>query len=257
MLFYKKIEEVFKKEGLNFIKALLKYEQDRFDKHFIKGSVYEDINQLFGIFPKEKQYPIYFTGEITEPKNKYLFIGINPGFNDIKGQKDEQNFLEKAGIFEGDRQLFLYFKKFSHGSSQYYSNIKGFLKRLYKIQETINFDWFHKNLINLELVPYHSNNTAGLHINDTEFYRKFYFEALLKIIDHIDPQKPIFINGFSGFEGDFVKEIFKDVITFEKYKNIWIGKIGRKKKYKFVGLPFLTRVKGGKDNLVKIIRKYL
>jgi hypothetical protein len=47
--------------GLEFIEALLKVEERRFDNlSFRKGSTFEDINVDFGIFPAIPALPVYF-----------------------------------------------------------------------------------------------------------------------------------------------------------------------------------------------------
>ncbi|MEI6596744.1 MAG: hypothetical protein WCL13_00840, partial [bacterium] len=132
------------------------------------------------------------------------------------------------------------------------SNIAGFLKRLYEI-EKINWDWYQTNFINLEMIPYHSANTSGLRINNPTEFRKIYFEILLKFLKHLNPQKSVFILGFPTFEQYLNQSHFKNVISFKKYGNFWVGKIANK--YDFIGLPFLTRIKGGKDALVSGIKK--
>src|SRR3989338_10998511 len=106
----KKFGEILKLEGLDFIKALLKFEEDRFNKHFKKGSVFEEINEDFGIFPKEKVYPVYFTGDIENPKDKIIFVGINPAFNSTWNRK-EQKYLEERGSFDGYCHLFEFFRE--------------------------------------------------------------------------------------------------------------------------------------------------
>lgn len=248
---YKNFEEVLKLSGKPFIEALLKFEQERFDAEFLKGSVYEQINIEFGIFPAKKVYPMYFAGDILQPQDKFIFIGMNPGYSE-KGNQKEQEYAEKSGYLEYSRTIFQYCKKQSNSLIPYYANIAGFLKRLYGI-EKIDWDWYQENSINLEMIPYHSANTSGLRINDPAGFRKVYFEILLKFLEHLNPQKSVFILGFPTFEQYLSQSHFKDIIYFEKHNNFWVGKIANK--YDFIGLPFLTRIKGGKDALVEGIKK--
>ena len=142
----------------------------------------------------------------------------------------------------------------STGLSPYYANVAGFLKR-YKDIKKIDWDWLQDNLINLELIPYHSVGAGGIQINDLEHYRRRYFLPLLKILDYIQPARLIFINGFSSFEVHFNKFPLSQLVTFTKTNNFWIGRIN--KKHDFIGLPFLTRVAGGKDNLVSNIKNFV
>jgi hypothetical protein len=49
-------------------------------------------------------YPVYFTGDIREPKDKLIFIE-NPGFNEKENRK-EQAFLRNRGSYEGYCRIF-------------------------------------------------------------------------------------------------------------------------------------------------------
>ena len=246
-------------EGLDFIQALLGLEEQRFENsQYLKGSTFEEINADFGIFPTMATYPVYFAGDVRRPENKIIFMGINPGFGE-ESNKREREFLRQYGVFEGYCRL--YGDYFNGTTVRYYSNIAGFLKRLYpnQITERIDWDWFQEHLITLELIPYHSVNAIGLRINNPVKYREVYFEILLKLLGHLQPQKPIFINGFPTFRkfmtkknGELLPE-FVDVIEFTRHSSIVTGKIG--KKYDFVGLPFLNYPKGGKDAIVAEVRK--
>lgn len=238
--------------GLSFVKSVLRYEQKRFDKNFIKNSVFEEINKNFGIFPMAKVYPLYFIGNINKPKGKTIFVGINPGYS-FEGNKKEQEWMEAQGYFYSCCHLFEFYPSLKKGLLTYFANIAGFLKRLRNI-EKIDKEWLHNNLINLEIIPYHSSDAGGLRINNLIYYRKTYFEIFLKILDYLNPKEPIFINGFPTFEKYFSNKIFHDVISFKKIDNAWKGKI---KNYSFIGLPFLTRVKGGKNKLVETAKKQL
>lgn len=250
----KTLQEIYGLNGIEFITALLEDEKKRFDTSFLKGSVLEDINNDFGIFPNDNPYPVYFSGDITKPKGRFVFIGINPAY-DKEWNRKENEFLNKQGIFKGYTKLFLFFKTRKSGLLPYFANIAGFLKRLYGITEVMDWDWFQEHFINLEFIPYHSKDANGVRINNIRHYRERYFEVLLKLIKHINPTRPIFINGFSNFERYLKDPVFHDAITFKKEKNIWIGTIDGK--YTFIGLPFLTRVAGGKDQLVANVRNCL
>jgi len=205
-------------------------------------------------------YPVYFTGDIREPINKIIFIGINPGF-DEKKNREEQAFLRNRGLYEGYCRIYADF--FGRGGKQrlipYYANIAGFLRRFYEIKEKMDWFWFQEHFIALELVPYHSANTGGLRINNIKRYRYVYFEIILKILAHLNPQEPIFINGFPTWrrliekkKGQLLPE-FSDIIEVRHGSNFVTGTIDRK--YRFIGVPFLTRVKGGKDALVAAIKE--
>jgi hypothetical protein len=81
-----------------------------------------------------------------------------------------------------------------------------------------------------------------------------YFEIILKLLTHLDPHKPIFINGFPTCKSFLEQPEFQNVVTFTEHGNFWTGTIGG---YEFIGLPFLNRPKGGKDTLVTAIHKFI
>ncbi len=245
-------KDILKINGLDFIKALIDFEQRRADHNFLSGSTYEQINADFGIFPPVKLYPTYFSGNIKKPKNKIIFVGINPGYS-VELNKRELKYLQEKGCFEGYCHIFTdFFKKYKKGLLPYFANIKGFLRRYYNIEENIDWDWLQENLISLDLIPYHSENSSGLRINDIKKFRDVYIAIFLKILDSLNPQKPIFINGFPTFKQYFDKKELRDIVSYKEVDNFWIGKIG---KFEFIGLPFLTQVRGGKDKLVSSIKK--
>jgi hypothetical protein len=247
-------QRILSLDGLPFIKALLEYEEKRFDESFLKGSVYEEINQEFGIFPAVKNYPLYFMGDARKPENKIIVIGINPAYREFS-IKTEQDYLEKHGSFEGYCTHFLHRGLFQK-HSQYFSNIGGFLKRLGLFDhEKMSWEWLQEHLINMDLIPYRSSDSAGLRINNLAHYKERYFIPIIKIIEYLDPKKPIFIHGFRTFEKYLSNPMFAGLIDFEERDGIWVGMIA--KKYKFIGTPFLTRVAGGKDKLAEIVLRNL
>lgn len=249
-------EEVLQKDGIPFIKALLDHEKKRFNESFLRGSVYEQINADFGIFPKHKVYPAYFTGNIQQPENKYIFIGINPGY-DFEINTKECKYLEEEGLFNGYCNIFHdYFGQERKGLIPYFAAVIGFLRRVYDLDGKINtWEWAHKNLISLELIPYHSKNASGLRINDLKEFKNVYFKILIKFLKYLKPKGYIFINGFPTFKNYFSSPEFSDVIFFsKKSESFWAGKIDEK--YDFIGLPFLNRPKGGKDKLATSIKRF-
>jgi hypothetical protein len=254
------LKSVLRLKGLPFVKALLKLEEYRFeDGNYTKGSTFEDINKDFGIFPIAKAYPVYFAGDIQNPKGKIIFVGINPGYAENgksqDRQKSEQKFLEGYGQFDGYCQIFSHFyAKQERGLLPYFANIAGFLERYYDVEEEIDWHWLQQHLISLDLVPYHSTSSAGLRINNPSNYRNTYLEIFLRLIRYLNPSEPIFFNGFPTFAEIFSHDPFEDVFKFRKRGKCWRGTID--KKFEFLGLPFLTRVRGGKDALVRDIRRH-
>lgn len=247
-------ETISRLNGLQFVRELLDYEKKRFDTEYLKGSVYEEINLDFGPFPPLNAYPVYFQGDIKNPQGKTVFIGINPGFSPLRNKK-EQKYLDKYGLFEGYCHIFSrYFKENGEGLRPYYANVAGFLKRYQNIK-TIDWDWLQDNFLNLELIPYHSTSAQSIQINELDRYYRRYFIPLLKILDHIQPQEPVFINGFSSFADYFAKSPLNRRASFRNIDNFWLGRLNNK--YDFIGLPFLTRVAGGKDKLVRNIKAHV
>jgi hypothetical protein len=86
-----------------------------------------------------------------------------------------------------------------------------------------------------------------------------YFAIILKLLAHLNPPKAIFINGFPTWRRliektkDQLLPEFSGVIEFRDYSNFVKGRIDRK--YRFIGVPFLNRVKGGKNALVAAIQE--
>lgn len=257
---YEEFQTIAHLEGLDFIRALLDLEERRFGaKQFMRGSTFEDINADFGIFPTLAAYPVYFAGDVRRPKNKFVFMGINPGFK-IERNLKEQSYLKSRGLFEGYCELFSKFKpETQRGLAPYFANIAGFIRRCYGISEPVDWNWLQEHFIMLELIPYHSANSNGLRINDLQKYRDVYFEINLKLLRHINPTRPVFINGFPTYRSFFEsknKEIrpeFRDVLEFRMKQNIAVGKISRK--FDFIGLPFLNRPRGGVDAIARAVRR--
>ena len=224
----------------------------------MRSSTFEEINITFGIFPKEFAYPVYFAGDIENPKGKKIFLGINPGYSLKKNgevanrQILEQEYLDQQGLYKGYCKIFSdFFGAHENGLIPYFANIAGFMARYYKIKEKIDWCWLQDNFISLDFIPYHSVNSAGLRINDQKVFREVYVEILIRILRYLNPQEAIFFHGFPTFSKVLTSEIFHDVFRFQKHGNFWVGRIDN---YDFIGLPFLTRVAGGKDALVRAVR---
>jgi hypothetical protein len=219
---------------------VLKWEKERVDKNFTKGSYFEDINDKFGIFPKTKLYPMYFYGNIENPKNKYVFVGINPSYT---GGLEENEYLEEkesvAKYYHFLKNAFIWWNiKLDHKFLPYFNKISLYLSETENIKrEEISYKWLQENVINLELIPYHSKSADGLLVNNIEEYYQTYFELFRKAIKHINPNKKIVFFGSSSFENIFVdNNIFNKDIIIEKNNSIYSGKIFGK--YDFIVLPF-------------------
>ncbi len=248
-------EQILKLDGIEFIKKLLKFEQQRFDDCFfnIPKSTFEQINIEFGIFPNDNPYPIYFMGDITKPDDKMIFVGINPGYGKVK--KPEKEYLRNKGLFDGYCNIFSdYFKPHHKNLLPFFNGIRGFISRYKGInRETIDWDWFQKNIIILEMIPYHSSNTSGLRINDLGLYIKTNFKAMTKIISHLNPKEPVYMTGFPTFRCYFEDQLFNDIISFKQKGLIYQGKINNE--YSFIGLPFLNRPKGTYNQIIDDLKR--
>jgi hypothetical protein len=207
------------------------------------------------LFPAARCYPVYFAGDITNPAGKKIFVGINPGYTDKARQIAELEYLERVGLFNGYCNIFSdFFAKQQKGLLAYFANIVGFLRRYYEIEVTRDWDWIQSNLISLDLIPYHSSDAQGLRINDPNNFRRTYFEIFLRILEHLGPIEPIFLNGFPTLERYLRNPAFSDVIKYAKHDGFWIGTIADK--FSFIGLPFLNRVAGGKEALIDRIKRH-
>jgi len=251
-------------EGLELADAILKYEKERFDTSFLKGSVYEEINARFGLFPFKSAYPVYFLGNIKAPRDKHVVIGINPGY-DADAADTEKEYLKSGNsLLDAYCNIFVgYFKNKRRGLISYFANIAHFLGRLYECDNCNTWNWLHENLINLEFIPYHSSDARGIRINNVDEYYETYFSFVIKMIKYISPSRPVFINGYPTYAEIFERQRFKDDIKMEavtydaggKKRRFWVGKIADE--YKCVGLPFLTQITGGKDSLIRAIKDHI
>lgn len=225
---------------LILLKDILKWEKKRVDKNFIKNSYFEDINSRFGIFPKTKLYPMYFYGDIENPKDKYVFMGINPSYT---GKMEKQEYKDEKISFNNYydflNNAFLKWKKKRYYNDKLFNylkrNISLYLNERYNIdKKDINYEWLQKNVVNLEFLPYHSKSANGLVINDINDYFETYFVVLEKFIKYLNPQKEIVIFGFPKII-ELLKLDKNKKIEFHKNGKIYQGKLFG---YDFIGLNF-------------------
>jgi hypothetical protein len=167
----------------------------------------------------------------------------------------EQEYLEGNGSFDGYCQIFLdFFAKHQKGLLPYYAHIAAFIRRFFELEEARDWYWLQENLINLDLIPYHSSNAQGLRLQDPKRFRHTYFKIFLRILEHINPIEPIFFNGFPTLERYLSHSAFQDVISYDRKNGFSEGTIAGK--FNFIGLPFLNRVAGGQAALVHKIKTY-
>lgn len=254
----KNLKEVISKNSKLKFSALmykvLEWEKERVDKNFSKDSYFEDINSKFGIFPNKPLYPMYFYGDIENSRNKYIFVGINPSYT---GLLEEDEYLEEkesvAKYYHFLKNAFIWWSiKLNNKLLPYLNKASLYLSEVEKIKrELIDYKWLQKNIINLELIPYHSKNADGLEINNLEEYYKTYFELFRRSIIYFNPRKKIVFFGTSNFKKIFIdSDIFKKDISCDKTGDIYFGKIFNK--YSFVVIPFRFS-----QNHLKLVRELL
>jgi len=287
------MDEKFKKnlklDRPDFIQELLEYEKRRvneFNQTIKKRNpnIFEQMNIDFGIFPEEVCYPVYFHGDIMKPKKKIVVIGINPGKESTNEEKCEycEYLNEEKGLFEQYCNIFInYFKDKPKRDMQYFYNIYKFFSTLKKEKTEfseilkkeafkkdkedkiiMNWEWFQNNILNLEIIPYHSKNVNGLDINNPKHYRDGHLKILEKILKYINPQLPIFINGYPTskryFKNEYLNEFFAKEEPLKYINNRGVEKeimTGEFCGYKFYGLPFLKHyIAKDFDSIVKKIK---
>jgi hypothetical protein len=252
--------DTFKLNGLAFIQSLLEWEQKRFEDPQSLNSTLNDLRAEFSTEFKPV-YPCYFSGNINEREGKYVVIGINPGFS--CDTLTAQPFYRERGLFEASCYVFRdYYARQQEKFMRHYSRIGGFLRKFYGLQDSIDWIWFHNNLVSLEVVPYHSENSKQLRINNPSKFRDFYLEALLKIIRYLEPTTPIIISGVQHVHF-FLRKECEQIFNLVKHeRNASKGAQKRysfytgvmDKKYSLVVVPFLTQPPVPIDELVEQIR---
>ena len=80
-------------------------------------------------------------------------------------------------------------------------------------------------------------------------------KGTFEILDHLNPTDPIFFNGFPTLDTYLRESQFHDVMQYKKQGEFSVGTIAGR--FKFIGLPFLTRVALGNEALVARIKSYL
>lgn len=144
----------------------------------------DDLSVLFGLKNKTKlrsdYLATYLIGDFEDDNYKYVLFGINPGFS------EEQNPIEESwkknswtDYLNFVKNFFVLFKKYNM-KSRYYKR----LSKLFSGFDNIElegydeiFDYYHKHLISIELIPYHSIS-FGIS-SELNKEQKLYFEKRL------------------------------------------------------------------------------
>jgi len=166
--------------------------------------------------------PTGFSGNYNR-KDMIAILGINPGFAK-KRDRAEENEIRKESwdSYRKFHQEFYKFFKRRGFESPYYTMFWHFFSGLNRIDETENkWDFFDQNVLNLNLIPYHSVSTSL-------------------------PSK------FNGRQEEFLEERFANVAEFARK--------GRPRLWIFNGKPWHTLIieggRGGSFSRKKITDKF-
>jgi len=153
----------------------------------------------------ENMPPCFLVGNVGESKT--MLLSLNPGYKGERGKKEYEVF-DSLGWKKAYLTFFDWF--FEKGlSSPYYSRFAVFLSGYLGLDSfpphrKERFELLGKNLINVDLIPYHSvsfKNSSGLLTKEKPLLES-YVENLKELIGLANPNV-IFING----------AIFKDLLT--------------------------------------------
>ncbi|MFH1376082.1 MAG: hypothetical protein ABIH25_00430 [Candidatus Woesearchaeota archaeon] len=114
-------------------------------------------NDLF----KDDHPPTFFSGNIHSKKIKYIFIGLNPGYNEEHNKKEynwRKNSKEKSKKqMEDCINLFEYF--YENKWPGYYTRILNIVKDFSKKEKKKErYEYCKKYLINIDAFPFHSKS---------------------------------------------------------------------------------------------------
>lgn len=157
-----------------------------------------DLFKLKNRFRLRSDYlPTYFVGNIQDKNSKYVLFGINPGFS------EKQNSIEKAwkknswkDYLNFTKNFFILFKDHQLKST-YYKRLSKLFCGLDNIElESYDeiYDYYHKYLLNIDLIPYHSTSfgiSSKLSEEQKEYFKKR-FESNLKFLKTIKTKLIIF-----------------------------------------------------------------
>ena len=135
---------------------------------------------------KSDSPPTYFVGNI-ESKNKIIIIGINPGagkenlkFESEIGNKDWDSYWDfHINFFEKYKESGLSIKYYSYLRTCFDTNLN---------KEEHYFDYCDNNIVNIDLIPYHSSNFKLIPNESTE---KVFMEYFQVIIDFLKERKEL------------------------------------------------------------------
>ncbi len=161
----------------------------------------DNLSNLFKLKNKAKlrsdYLPTYVVGNFEDNNYKYVLFGINPGFSEKQNSKEEtwkksswNDYLDFA------KNFFILFKE-NRMKSPYYKRLSKLFSGLDNMEldnYSEIYDYYHKHIINIELIPYHST-CFGIsnHLTDEQkSYFKSRFESDLNFLKKIKVKLMIF-----------------------------------------------------------------
>ena len=152
----------------------------------------DSVSELFSLSGSDKLMnellPVAFTGQYQR-KGSIVLFGINPGyvqeFNDWEEKqhgKTWEDYCKYRNVFYLDR------KKNNHPSKYYIILYKLFSKIFDDNSESL-WDFYQNNLINLNLIPYHSKGIS-LPSKFSEKQLTYLKESYFSQLDFIEPFQP-------------------------------------------------------------------
>jgi len=189
------------------------------------------VSDLFLLSKKDKLLnnllPVAFSGDISK-KNSIILFGINPGYD------ENMNILEEQGhktswddYYNFRKNLYMFFKHIDH-PSKYYSVLFKMFSKLYNSKS--KWDFFHNNLVNLNLIPYHSKGISlpsKFNEKQLEYLKESYFSQL-HFVKPIQPRLYVF-NGnpwFNFLIKNNIVEKFEKIEITSKF-NIYLFYISK------------------------------
>lgn len=214
---------------------------------------------------REDYLPTYLVGNFEDGDYKYVLFGINPGFSEKQNPKEESwkktswdNYLNFS------KNFFKLFKQHEM-KSPYYKKLSRFFSGMDRLD--LNnypeiYDYYHKHIINIELIPYHSTSFGiSSHLTEEQkIYFKLRLEANLNFLKKLKVKLMIF-NG-NPFYLLLVKN---NLIEYDKKVNL--NKYVNMYTFKIQGIPcvlfdkFLTQAGFGlsyedlKNKIPQLVRK--
>ncbi|MEJ2267993.1 MAG: hypothetical protein P8X70_02870 [Nanoarchaeota archaeon] len=178
---------------------------------------------------KSDYLPTYLVGNFKDNFEKYILFGINPGFSEKQNPKEESwkksswkdylNFIKNFFIlFKEHKMKSRYYKRLS----QLFSGFDN--EELKNYNEIYNY--YHKHLINIELIPYHSTNFSGTvkHFSEKQIiYIKKRLKSNLDFLGKLKIKLLIF-NGNIFYSLMIKNNLIKDYkkINLNKHVNMYI-----------------------------------